>query len=260
MTPKVRLFVEDALLAGGEVTLSAAAAHYLGTVMRLAAGDAVLVFNGRDGEWRGEVIAIGKGKGRLAVAAPTRPQADEADVWLVFAPLKKGPMEVLATKATELGASRLVPALTRRTSASRVNLARLRAHAREAAEQCGRLTVPEVDAPVPFDRLLDGWDPGRRLIVADESGGGTPIVAALAGFARHAPGAILTGPEGGFAPDELDALGKLPFVTRVGLGPRLLRAETAALAALACWQALAGDGSEPPDRPAGAGASDGSSA
>ncbi len=248
--PKARLFVDAALGPGAGVGLDAGQAHYLDRVMRLAASDAVLVFNGRDGEWRARLEDGGGKRRALAVDRQTRAQAAEPGPWLAFAPLKKTPMDFVAVKATELGVSRLLPVFTRRTAARRVATARLRANAREAAEQCGRLSVPEVVEPVDLQALLAQWPAGRRLLVPDESGGGVPLARALA---KAAPDdhAFLIGPEGGFAPDELDALRKLPFVTAVGLGPRILRADTAALATLAAWQALVGDwhdGPPPSDR------------
>jgi len=243
-SPKVekRLFVEADLWPAAAVPLSAKQAHYLGTVLRLRAGAAIAVFNGRDGEWRARVEALGKGDGKLAVFEQSRPQAPEPDLWLAFAPIKRAPIDFLARKATELGVSRLIPVFTRNTQVKRVNRARLEANAIEAAEQCGRLGVPEVAEPVSLERLIAGWPPGRRLLVPDETGGGRPLAEALAAAEGPPPPfAVLTGPEGGFARSELDALGNLPFVTLVGLGPRILRADTAALAALACWQALLGD-------------------
>ena len=248
--PKARLFVDAALGPGAEVGLDAGQAHYLDRVMRLAPGDAVFVFNGRDGEWRARLEDTGKKRRALAIERQTRRQAAEPGPWLAFAPLKKTPMDFVAVKATELGASRLLPVFTRLTAARRVATARLRANAREAAEQCGRLSVPEVAEPVALEDLIAAWPAGRRLLVPDESGGGVPLAQALAA-AADGDHAFLIGPEGGLIPDELDALRKLPFVTAVGLGPRILRADTAALAALACWQALAGDwhdGPPPPDR------------
>ena len=242
--PKARLFVDAALGPGGGVGLDAGQAHYLERVMRLGPGDAVLVFNGRDGEWRAHLEDNGRKRRALAIERQTRPQAAEPGPWLAFAPLKKTPMDFVAIKATELGAARLLPVFTRLTAARRVATARLRANAREAAEQCGRLSVPEVAEPVALEALLAAWPGGRRLLVPDESGGGIPLAEALSG--DHA---FLIGPEGGWAPDELDALRKLPFVTAVGLGPRILRADTAALAALACWQGLVGDWHEPPQHP-----------
>jgi 16S rRNA (uracil1498-N3)-methyltransferase len=245
--PKVRLFVDAALGAGAEVGLDAGQAHYLVRVMRLGPGDAVLVFNGRDGEWQAHINDTGTKRQALAIDSQTRRQAAEPGPWLAFAPLKKTPMDFVAVKATELGVSRLLPVFTQLTAARRVATARLRANAREAAEQCGRLSVPEVAGPVDLEALIAAWPGERRLLVPDESGGGVPLAQVLA-KATDGDHAFLIGPEGGFAPDELDALRKLPFVTAVGLGPRILRAETAALAALACWQALVGDWDTPPPR------------
>ncbi len=237
----IRLFVEAGLAEGARVDLSAAQAHYLGHVMRLGPGAPVVAFNGRDGEWRTRIESLEKNRGALAAEARTRPQHPEPGPWLAFAPLKKARTDFIAEKATELGASRLWPVFTRRTASIRVNPGRLRARAVEAAEQCGRLSVPEVAEPVDLERLIAQWPAGRRLLVLDETGQGEPIAAVLAAPGADAACGFLAGPEGGFEDAELDALDKLPFATRVGLGPRTLRAETAALAALACWQATHGD-------------------
>ncbi|HVO16854.1 MAG TPA: 16S rRNA (uracil(1498)-N(3))-methyltransferase [Alphaproteobacteria bacterium] len=242
-TPAIRLYVGDALAAGRTVTLDRAQAHYLRNVMRAKAGDALLLFNGRDGEWRASVGALGKTGGEAQLEARTQPQRASADLWLLFAPLKSGRIEFLVEKATELGVAVLAPVLTERTVVRRVNAERLRAHAVEAAEQSGRLDVPELRAARPLFHALEGWPEERPLFLCDETGRGVPVARAVPDR-RNRPGAVLIGPEGGFAPAELDALEKLAFVSRVGLGPRILRAETAALAALACWQALAGDWQE----------------
>ena len=240
--PPIRLYVEASLAAGAEIALTPEQAHYAKNVMRRGPGDEALLFNGGDGEWRARIDALGKRGGVLSAIERTREQRDEADLWLVFAPIKRARLAFIAEKATELGVSAIVPVLTRHTVVNRVNIARLRANAVEAAEQSGRLSVPEVRPAVTFAELLAGWPDGRRIMLCDESGGGRPIAAALAdaAVAPDAPWAVMIGPEGGYARDELDALGKLPFVTRVGLGQRLLRADTAAIAALACWQAVAG--------------------
>jgi 16S rRNA (uracil1498-N3)-methyltransferase len=238
----IRLFVEQALAVGAAVGLSPERAHYLRSVLRLSAGAPVHLFNGRDGEWQARLEALGKGWASCALERQVRAQAAEPDLWLAFAPIKRARIDFVAQKATELGVSALWPVFTRLTAVGRVNVARLRANAIEAAEQCGRLSVPEVFAPADFAELLAGWPAERRILLCDESGAGVPIAAALRdGGANPSPWAVMVGPEGGFARDELDRLRKLPIVNAVGLGPRLLRADTAALAALACWQALAGD-------------------
>ncbi len=236
----IRLWVEEALAPGQVIGLSAAQAHYLRNVMRLRAGAQVALFNGRDGEWLGRVDGIGKGWCSLSIGAQMRPQRAEADIWLVFAPLKRARLDFMAQHATELGVSALWPVFTRHTAVARVNRDRLHANAIEAAEQSTRLTVPEVFDPVPLDQAIAEWPAERRLFVCDESGAAVPAAEIFASQAAG-PAAMLCGPEGGFAASELDGLRKLPFVTAVGLGPRVLRAETAAIAALACWQALAGD-------------------
>ena len=249
-----RLFVEADLAAGGEAPLDDAQVHYLRNVMRRPDGAPLLLFNGRDGEWSGTLSARGKKSAVAELGGRTREQAPEPDVWLCFAPVKRARIDYIAEKATELGVSVLQPVLTRHTAVERVNVDRLRANAVEAAEQTERLTVPEVRAPIDLGRLLDGWPAERRLLMCDETGGGPPIAEALSRLdeaARAAPWAIVIGPEGGFAEAELQALRRIKGVTSVGLGPRILRADTAALAALACWQALLGDWRRPTPRLSG---------
>ena len=246
-----RLFVDHELAAGIEAPLHEAQVHYLRHVMRRPDDAPLLLFNGRDGEWRGTLEGRGKKAAVARIVARTREQQAEPDIWLCFAPLKRARIDYVAEKATELGVAVLQPIVTHHTVVDRVNVERLRANAVEAAEQTERLSVPEVRQPLPLDRLLDGWPGGRRMLVCDETGGGPPIAAALAGLddtARAAPWAIVIGPEGGFDAAELARLRRIRDVMAVGLGPRILRADTAALAALACWQALVGDWQRPTPR------------
>jgi 16S rRNA (uracil1498-N3)-methyltransferase len=234
---KVRLFVAAGLAAGAEVPLNESQAHYLLHVMRAQEGDRVSLFNGSDGEWLAEIAKAGKRGVTLACLKQTEPQTEVPDIWLLFAPVKKTPADYLVQKATELGVARLQPVFTRRTIVTRVNEERLLANAIEAAEQSGRLSVPEIGAPMPLEKALTAWPKDRTLYFCDEGGDAQP----LAEVAKLGPAAILTGPEGGFDPAERAMLRALPFVVPVTLGPRILRADTAALAALAIWQAVAGD-------------------
>lgn len=238
--PARRLFVAPPLAEGASFDLTEAQAHYIGHVMRLTVGDDIAVFNGRDGEWRAVVSHLRKARCSLRVLERLRPQVREPDLWLAFAPLKRTRIDLLAEKAGELGAAVLWPVITARTNAERVNTERLMSIAIEAAQQCGRMTVAEVREPATLTKVLDQWPQSRRLFVLDESGAGLPIAAALQKHGDESCG-FLIGPEGGFAPEEAAQWRRLSFVTAIGLGPRLLRAETAAMAALACWQALAGD-------------------
>ena len=247
----LRLFVETDLAADGEVPLAEAQAHYLRQVMRRTEGAELLLFNGRDGEWRARLATSGKKAASAEIVERTREQTAEPDLWLCFAPVKRARIDYVAEKATELGASVLQPVLTRHTIVERVNIERLHANAVEAAEQTERLSVPEVRAPMDLGHLLGGWPAERRLLMCDETGGGRPIAEVLSQLdtaSRIAPWAILIGPEGGFADSELAAVRRMKNVTSVGLGPRILRADTAALAALACWQALVGDWRQPTPR------------
>jgi 16S rRNA (uracil1498-N3)-methyltransferase len=235
-----RLFVSAALEPGGALILDEGQSHYLLHVLRAKTGDRVLVFNGRDGEWQGEVAAASKRGVTLALRVKIAPQADTPDVWLVFAPIKKTPSDYLVQKATELGARKLQPVFTRRTIVARLNHDRLKANAVEAAEQSARLTVPEIGEAMALEKLLDAWPRERRIFFCDEGGDAVPLADA-ARVANEGPCAILTGPEGGFDPSERQNLHARDFVTPVTLGPRILRADTAALAALAIWQAVKGD-------------------
>jgi 16S rRNA (uracil1498-N3)-methyltransferase len=235
-----RLFVAAALETGAVVTLADGQMHYLLHVLRAGAGDRVLLFNGRDGEWQAEIRAATKRGIALTVGARTAPQRAVPDLWLVFAPVKKTPSDYLTQKATELGVSKLQPVFTRRTIVSRINAERLLANAVEAAEQSGRLSVPEIGEAAALEKLLAVWPRERRIFFCDEGGEARPLADA-ARAAGEGPAAILTGPEGGFDPVERGRLRGLPFVTPVTLGPRILRADTAALAALAIWQSVRGD-------------------
>ena len=242
---RARLFVTAALATGATVDLDARAAHYLTGVLRLKPGAEIAVFNGRAGEFAATLVAAGKRASRLEVLAQRRPQPAEPDVWLLFAPVKRARIDLIAEKATELGVTRLCPVITRYTVVTRVNVERLRAIAVEAAEQCERLSVPTVEQPVPLETALARWPAGRSLLVGDEAGGGRPLAAALVDV-KPGQWAVLVGPEGGFAEAELDALRRFQFVSAVGLGPRVLRADTAVTAALAVVQSLIGDWGHPP--------------
>lgn len=244
----IRLFVPDPLSQGAAVTPTPEQARYLTAVMRLGVGDALLLFNGRDGEWRATVAEVARRGCRLEVAERTRDQTPAPDLDLLIALVKRNRLETIVEKAAELGCARVRLVVTRRTQADHTNVARLQAIAVEAAEQTGRLDVPEVVPPEKLDRLLDGWQDGRGLLFCDESAaepgdgeGRTP--SALEALATAAPGlrAVLIGPEGGFAPEERTRLRALRFATAASLGPRILRADTAAISALTLWQATLGD-------------------
>jgi 16S rRNA (uracil1498-N3)-methyltransferase len=245
--PKIRLYVDHALQAGQTVDLSRDQANYLFNVMRLGPGADVALFNGRDGEWRALVDQAGKRGGRLICDVQTAPLVVPPDLWLLFAPIKKARTDFIVEKAVELGVARIVPVQTDYTNAERIRQDRLQAHAIEAAEQCGGTHVPEVADLHRLDRLLADWPEGRRLIFADEGRAGLSAVLpdlVEDDAARHGDGsgwAILIGPEGGFSEGERARLRALLFVTAISLGPRILRADTAAVAALTLFQAHLGD-------------------
>jgi len=238
-----RLCVSALLAAGETVALAPTQANYLGNVLRLRTGDSVLVFNGRDGEWRGTLAATGKRGLAVELAECTRPQTCGPDLHYLFAPLKHARLDYMAQKAVEMGASRLQPVLTRHAQVARVNLDRMRANAIEAAEQCGILTLPEVAEPLSLDAALAARDPARLLVFCDEDAEVSDPIAALRAASRTEPPplAVLIGPEGGFAEDERRALLRLPNIVRLALGPRILRADTAAVAALTLVGAVLGD-------------------
>ena len=243
-----RLFVTAALGPDRRVALDSDRTHYIRNVMRRGIGDEVGLFNGRDGEWLGRIDTYGRGSTELALTIQRRPQTASPDVWLAFAPIKRQRIDFIAEKATELGVSVLWPVTTRRAEPSRVNGERMTNIAIEAAEQTERLDIPAVRDAMQLDKMLAEWPRERSLFVSAEAGEALPIAEAIVAH-KGKPAGFLIGPEGGFAAAELDALRKLPFVVAIGLGPRLLRAETAAIAALACWQALAGDGATADSRP-----------
>jgi 16S rRNA (uracil1498-N3)-methyltransferase len=233
--PGIRLYVDLPLATDVVLEPSAAQSHYLLVVMRQRAGDTVALFNGREGEWLATVEPSQRRRCRLTVQQQLRPQAPEPGPTLLFGPLRRNRQEFLVEKATELGVASLEPVVTRRSIADRVNLARLLSIAIEASEQCGRITLPTIMPPQPLEQRIASWPAGRCLYHADETGGGQPLLGALA---AHGPGDLLVGPAGGFEPSELAALQACDDVIAVSLGPRILRSETAALAGLACWQAF----------------------
>ena len=233
-----RLFVEMPLAEGAQVRIDGGQAHYLLSVLRLKAGDPVKLFDDVTGEWLGVATAVARRDLILDVTAHLRPRDAVPDLWLLAAPIKKGRIDWVAEKACELGVARLVPVLTRRTVIDRLNAERLRAHMIEAAEQCDRTALPELAEPVKLDAVLRDWPADRALFFADETGG-APAAGAMA--AQRGPAAILIGPEGGFDEAERAAIRALPQAVAIALGPRVLRADTAAAAAVAIWMSAAGD-------------------
>lgn len=231
-----RLYVEQTLFEGLSLTLEGAPANYLVNVLRLAPGAQVKLFDNRTGEWLAEISEAGRKRVSLRLLTHLRPREPVPDLWLLFAPIKRGRIDWLVEKATELGVARLVPVITRRTIVDRVKDERLLAHAIEAAEQCDRTALPELGEPQKLEALLKSWPADRTLLFADETGGAPMIEAALPG-----PAAILIGPEGGFTEEERALIRSLPQAKAVSLGPRILRADTAAIAALSLWMAAAGD-------------------
>ena len=234
--PKVRLYVDHALEEGQHVAVSQDQSHYLGNVMRKSAGDAVALFNGTSGEWRARIVKLAKRGGILECDTQTAPQRNPPDIWMLFAPIKKTRTDFIVEKAVELGASRIIPVQTEFTNAERIRRDRLQAHAIEAAEQSGGTFVPEVANLIPIARLLADWPADRSLWWANEGLSGQTTCDPA-----PAPAAILIGPEGGFSSIERSRLAALPFVRQLALGPRILRADTAAVAALTLWQNQHGD-------------------
>ncbi len=237
--PKIRLYVDDGLAPGAAIAPRDEQAHYLRRVMRLDDGDEVALFNGRDGEWRARLACDGPRRCTLRAVERLRAQQCALDLWLGFAPVKRPHIDLIVTKATELGAARLMPVLTRFTVVDRINARRLRARTIEAAEQCGRLDLPALDEPVDLDSFLAKLN-GRPVLWADESGGGQAFSRVLDPMPAG-PVVLLVGPEGGFSDEERAHLRYFAGAAAVSLGPRTLRAETAAIAMLTLWQALAGD-------------------
>jgi 16S rRNA (uracil1498-N3)-methyltransferase len=240
-----RLYVQSPLEPGREAVSSEEQLHYLRNVMRRQIGDDVVLFNGEDGEWRATIQSLSKDRASFNLIEQTRKQLNESDLWLYFAPVKRDALDFMVEKASELGACMMQPVMTAHTNAERVNTDRLQLIACEAAEQCERLTIPSIEEPISLKEMLEQFPRDRVLILCAEAGHVTPIGEALR---RLAPAgltwrksAILIGPEGGFNADELKALRSMPNTVAVSLGPRILRAETAAIAALSCWQAFHGD-------------------
>ncbi|UTS79191.1 16S rRNA (uracil(1498)-N(3))-methyltransferase [Phaeobacter piscinae] len=240
MSAKIRLYVEHPLGAGQSVPLDRDQAHYLFGVMRQAVGAQLLLFNGEDGEWRAEVAEASKRSGVLICQEQTRPLVLPPDLWLLFAPIKKARTDFIVEKAAEMGAARILPVQTEFTNSDRIRQDRLQAHAVEAAEQCGGTYVPEVADLQKLSRVLDHWPEERQLMFCDEAEVGSALALASE-TAAQAPWAIVIGPEGGFSEAERKRLHALPQSHVVSLGPRILRADTAAVAALTVWQQRYGD-------------------
>lgn len=237
-----RLYVPE-IVPGETLVLNGPPANYLGAVLRLSGGAQLKLFDDRSGEWLAEVVEAGKKRVSLRILDNLRSREEVPDLWLLFAPIKRGRIDWTVEKATELGVARLLPVLTRRTIVDRLNMDRLRAHAIEAAEQCERTALPLLSDPIKLDAALRDWPKGRRLLFADEMGG-IPIAEAEPG----APAALLIGPEGGFTDEERDAIRAVPQAQSVTLGPRILRADTAVVVAISVWMAAAGDWAKPAGR------------
>lgn len=241
MASTIRIHVASPLSTGQSVPLEQTQAHYLFSVMRRETGDTVEVFNGRDGSWACTITEKSRKSGAMVAQRQTAPQRDPPDLWLCFAPIKKTRTDFIVEKATELGAARILPVSTAFTNSERIRRDRLQAHAVEAAEQCGGTYVPPVDEIVPLDRMLDAWPEGRRIMFCDETLADTAEAAELARDRDAGPWAVIVGPEGGFSDEERRQLRAMEGAQPVRLGPRILRADTAAVAALTLWQDRLGD-------------------
>lgn len=240
----IRLFINSDLIPEASIALGRDQSHYLANVMRQKAGDSVALFNGRDGEWTATITDINKRAVTLNTTQQTKPQTPEPDLWLAFAPIKKARLDFITQKATELGVARLIPVMTRRTIVDRVKTDRMVANAVEAAEQCERLTVPTISDAVKLDKLLQDWPADRHLMFCDEDLSGEPAHTALQKVAskdKPGPWGLLIGPEGGFDDTERSLIRNHPRCVTVSLGPRVLRADTAAMAAISLWQSALGD-------------------
>jgi len=238
-----RLFLTDDLAPGGQVELGRDQAHYLTNVLRMGEGGEVLVFNGRNGEWRARIAAVSKKRVELSLVEETRAQTPKSDLIYCFAPIKHGRLDYMVQKAVEMGAGALQPVITQHTQVSKLGIERLQANVIEAAEQCGVLSVPQVLEPLKFNPFLDSWDKERVLVFCDEAAAGNSPFELLKELKSKKLG-LLIGPEGGFSEAERAELRSLPYVLPIPLGPRILRADTAAVAALAVIQAVAGDWSD----------------
>lgn len=245
--PKIRLFTTVALQKSATVELSREQAHYLVNVMRRKDGDAILVFNGSDGEWLANIGSCSKKHCLIVLQEQTRIQTQQTDVWLCFAPVKNVPINNIMQKATELGASLMQPVITQHTIVTKINTERLGAIAIEAAEQSERITVPEIREAVALEKFLSGWNGQRKLILCDESGAGVPMVEALSALDKCTKYAVLIGPEGGFSVSEFALLRNQPYIIPISMGPRILRADTAAIVALAGVFSILGDWNEKPN-------------
>jgi 16S rRNA (uracil1498-N3)-methyltransferase len=246
-----RLYLRSPLSGGARIPLERAQANYLVNVLRLPAGAAIRVFNGKDGEWQATLAAEGRKAHALVIGDQTRPQPAAPDLHYLFAPLKQARLDYMVEKAVEMGVGRLRPVLTQHGQVARLNRERMEANAVEAAEQCGLLSIPAIDEPVPLKSVIEGWEKGeggRRIIFCDEGDEASDPLKILSGLAPS-PIALLIGPEGGFSADEQRLLRARQFVTAIPLGPRIMRADTAAVAALALVQAVLGDWRNSPPRP-----------
>ena len=237
----IRLYIDTDLTQGAQIALSREQAHYLRNVLRRSAGDMLGLFNGRDGEWRASILDLGKQACRVELREQLQAQSSVPDVWLLCAPVKRTRLEIIAEKAAELGVREIHPVITDYTNAPRVNTDRLSAIMIEAAEQCGLVSIPKMQAPEKLHAVLDNWPSERQILFCDESGAGSSALARLQAAPPNKPWAVLTGPEGGFSPTERARLHAMPQSLAVSLGPRILRADTAAIAALALWQSVCGD-------------------
>lgn len=240
----IRLYVESPLNPSAEISLSKGDSHYIVNVMRLRAGDRIFIFNGKDGEWQAKLAKIDKTKTLCRLDNQTKPQSNEPDLWFAFAPIKKTRLDFVAQMATELGVSKLLPIRTERTIVSRVKTSRLVANAKEAAEQCERLTVPVVEEFQPLKALVMAWPKDRKLLFCDEEKGDPLVDIALKAEDKKPakyPWGVLIGPEGGFSAAERDFIRSFDYCVPASLGPRVLRADTAGIAALTLWQASLGD-------------------